>query len=52
MGTLHLGPLDRGWMAEIKSWGGGRSRPAGAGEGRGGAMAVMAGVAQSGDTEQ
>jgi len=39
-------------MAEIKSWGRGRSRLAGAGEGCGGAMAVMAGVAQSGNTEQ
>ena len=51
-GTLHLGPLDCGIMDEIKTWGGGRSRPAGAGEGRGGAMAKLAGVGQSGDTDQ
>jgi len=51
-GTLHLGPLDRGSVAEIRSWGVGSSRPVGARVGRGSAMAKLAGVGQCGNSER
>ena len=49
---LPFGTVGSGWTAGIRLETGEGGWPAGAGESRGGAMAEMTGVVQTGDTEQ